>query len=213
MALHDYEPTWSSAFDNQDSYFEKKENSHSNTCHVSELPRPCPQRSSFDSSFQDSNCFDDHYLEKALKDMSENGELEDFLRANTVSLKDIQDDMNVHYGRKPHAECESLRVRRHSIGTADEIIQCPFPGCGKIFNRSYNFKSHFKIHTGDKPFKCADCNLCFARSHDLKRHEKIHRKDENCSCKCDNCGKSFSRSDALNRHIRLNSCQKNIFKP
>ena len=171
---------------------------------------PNPQKLSLDedSFLSSGNEFEDHHLEQALVILANNGELEDFLKANTISLKEIQDDFAVSYGKAS----ESLdfatkpRIRRNSIGTAEELIKCPFPGCNKIFNRSYNFKSHLKAHSCEKPFKCNNCSLSFARCHDLKRHGKIHDKTHQDAHKCDFCGKKFSRSDALNRHIRLNTC-------
>ena len=185
-----------------------------NTCCISDLPQPLPQRSSFDASlFQqdDEVQFDEHHLENALRDMADSGELEEFLRANTVSLRQIQDDMEVNYNLGMDSTYEEFRTkprtRRHSIGSTDEIIRCPFAGCDKIFNRHYNFKSHLKIHTGERPYKCSHCEISFARGHDLKRHEKIHKKTTPAQNKCNSCGKNFSRPDALNRHIKFNACQ------
>ena len=185
---------------------------------MSDLPQPRPQRFSFDSecgSLLDVNEeIGEHHLEEALRNMNENGELEEFLRVHTINLNQIQDDMTANYGKTSDACHVQLkaRARRHSIGTAEELIRCPFPGCIKIFNRAYNFKSHFKIHTGDRPFKCNDCDLSFARCHDLRRHEKIHKKGNQNSNKCEFCNRLFSRPDALNRHIKLNTCQSLLYK-
>lgn len=222
MALSDYESFWSNPFQNTnfsldnkstDLLYKEKEFIPSDIYHVSDIHQPCPKKLPFDSSSDwstsDNDETENHFLEDALRDMVANGELEDFLRSNTINLKEIQDDMQVCYG-KSIDHCESQhkpRVRRHSIGTTEDIIRCPFPGCEKIFNRIYNFKSHFKIHTGDRPYKCGYCELNFARCHDLKRHEKIHNKENKLSYKCNFCSKTFSRSDALNRHVKLNICQ------
>ena len=182
-------------------------NAHNSCCH-SDVLRPAPQKLSFDKgdSIFSGDEFEDHHLEQALIEMANNGELEGFLKENTISLKEIHDDFNVSYGESSYDAIPIARARRNSIATVDEMIRCPFPGCNKIFDRAYNFKSHLKSHSTVKPFECAHCSLRFARGHDLKRHEKIHDKNRNDSYKCDNCGKKFSRSDALNRHIRLSSC-------
>lgn len=216
MSLSDLEVSWTNHFSNQDITIKIQNRDHKNMCCMPDLPQPRPQRTSFDVSFLcDDDCegqYQEHHLESALKDMMDNGELEDFLSSNTISLKQIQDDINVDYSPKSLSEFSSKpRQRRHSIGSAEELIRCPFPGCDKIFNRAYNFKSHVKVHSGEKPFKCAHCELNFARCHDLKRHEKIHNKDSKSENWCDFCGKKFSRPDALTRHIKLNACQKNLF--
>ena len=95
--------------------------------------------------------------------------------------------------------------RRHSIG-APHLYCCPWTGCNKVFNRFYNLRSHYRIHSGEKPFTCNYCEASFARNHDLKRHERIHLKTKPYVCPV--CNKAFSRNDAMNRHVRLNSCSK-----
>lgn len=96
--------------------------------------------------------------------------------------------------------------RRHSMG-APHLYCCPWTGCHKVFNRFYNLRSHYRIHSGEKPFTCNYCEASFARNHDLKRHERIHLKTK--PFVCPTCNKAFSRNDAMNRHVRLNSCSRN----
>lgn len=96
--------------------------------------------------------------------------------------------------------------RRHSLGGAPHLYDCPWSGCDKVFNRFYNLRSHYRIHSGEKPFTCNHCDGSFARNHDLKRHERTHSKSK--PFVCPTCRKSFSRNDALNRHVKLRSCSK-----
>lgn len=83
----------------------------------------------------------------------------------------------------------------------EKKFACPHPECSKVFSRLHNLKSHFLIHTNDRPYVCKTCNMAFRRNHDLRRHERLHTGQKPFAC--DHCGKRFSRSDALKRHQKV----------
>ena len=49
--------------------------------------------------------------------------------------------------------------------------------CNKLFPNSFRLKTHFRVHTGEKPYKCDPCNQAFADRSNYVKHKqtKSHR--------------------------------------
>lgn len=84
----------------------------------------------------------------------------------------------------------------------DGNYECTVEGCGKLFNRSYNYRAHLETHDSERihPFICElpGCLKRFRRKTDLQRHhQSVHIKERNHQCEY--CGRFFSRKDTLGR--------------
>ncbi|XP_066970571.1 protein tramtrack, alpha isoform-like isoform X14 [Macrobrachium rosenbergii] len=52
--------------------------------------------------------------------------------------------------------------------TREKRFQCP--RCPSTFSEKFNLKAHEKLHTGEKPFACTECDYRGARKHYLDSH-------------------------------------------
>ena len=59
-----------------------------------------------------------------------------------------------------------------NIFLTGRVYPCEY--CGKEFNKSYNLKTHIRVHTGERPYQCEECGHGFANLGDLKRHARTH---------------------------------------
>lgn len=72
---------------------------------------------------------------------------------------------------------------------------CKYDGCDKVFEKKWNFKDHIRMHMGETPYRCRECNKSFTQRGNLVKHERQHtfknlkaRKIH----KCNICTKAFT---------------------
>lgn len=126
------------------------------------------------------------------------------------SDQDVEDEWN-------GSDSSGSSSSRHSHGDAAFMEQeqaqrdekaCRF--CGKQFSRDSDLIRHVdESHTGEKAFKCPECDKEFARRDHLAVHLRIHTGEKPHSCPF--CGKSFAQSSNLNVHMRMHTGEKPYF--
>jgi len=117
-------------------------------------------------------------------------------------------DPSTPEGRLVHTTLMNERPQRKTTTREEASYECTAEGCGKLFNRSYNYRAHMETHDPERvyPFICPvlECDKRFRRKTDLQRHhQSVHMKERNHQCEF--CGRFFSRRDTLMRQVRLMS--------
>ena len=92
----------------------------------------------------------------------------------------------------PYSECKhsyqkQTNLQKH-LKSHSELVKkfdCPYPGCDKKFTALYNQKIHYRIHTGERPYKCNVCGNEYYDRANYKYHVKTSHlnydeKDVNC---------------------------------
>lgn len=77
---------------------------------------------------------------------------------------------------------------------------CPL--CQKTFTRADSLTCHMRVHTGDRPFHCEQCDASYKVSSHLRDH--VRSKHSNSRpYECKKCGKTFTYSTARRRHEKI----------
>ncbi|KAJ1062742.1 hypothetical protein K5549_004771 [Capra hircus] len=70
--------------------------------------------------------------------------------------------------------------------------------CGRCFGSRPNLVAHSRAHSGARPFACAQCGHRFSRKSHLGRHQAVHTGSRPHACAV--CARSFSSKTNLVRH-------------
>lgn len=84
-----------------------------------------------------------------------------------------------------------------------DLNQCVI--CHRVLSCQSALKMHYRIHTGERPFKCKVCGRAFTTKGNLKTHFGVHRAKPPLQVQhsCPICQKKFTNAVVLQQHIRM----------
>lgn len=93
------------------------------------------------------------------------------------------------------------------IHSGDKPFKCPYDYCSSEFTQAGNLQLHIKIHIGEKVYQCEICSKMCVSLSNLSSHRKIHT--EKRDFKCHICPKAFKVKQDLTNHVGTHSGVKN----
>ena len=87
----------------------------------------------------------------------------------------------------PEVKKETKREKKKA--QLPKVHECTFEGCDKSFAKISDYKRHYRIHTGERPYICEHCGASFNQRYRLTTHTRIHT------------GKNHSNANIVGKHL------------
>lgn len=121
------------------------------------------------------------------------------VQACCIPEQDVEHSATLLFRPASFAEmwvCEPMYQRAHAKGRK-EMLYCSYCSYSSIF--AHSVKTHERIHTGERPFKCTVCQAGFTQKQHLVAHLRMHSGDN--MFRCNLCRCAFTEEQLLVAHM------------
>uniref|UniRef100_A0A3Q0S5F0 Zinc finger protein 407 n=1 Tax=Amphilophus citrinellus TaxID=61819 RepID=A0A3Q0S5F0_AMPCI len=120
-----------------------------------------------------------------------------------LGMREYKCDICWAFVMKKHLSTHLLG--KHGVGQRKEKFECEL--CDRSFSEKWALNNHMKLHSGEKPYKCAwpSCHYAFLNLSAMKDHYRTHTEK---SYLCDLCGFAGGTRHALTKHRRQHTGER-----
>ena len=106
-------------------------------------------------------------------------EIQNYTSSNEFSFAPYNPTAEMDFlNESPSFKSNRARGRRvHTVDSIDlnltkskKLFVCQTEGCSKVFKRAEHLHRHVRMHSGERPFLCTQCEKSFSRSDNLTAH-------------------------------------------
>lgn len=100
--------------------------------------------------------------------------------------------------------CSADQQRHNLVHSGERPYKCA--QCPKSFVQRRNLTDHERRHTNEYPYECSDCPRNFTSRSNWVSHMRVHKDDRRY--KCPHCSKGFVQSGSLQTHLRVHTGER-----